>query len=29
MKLLKEWKDERGHFPEIADPDANLIELVG
>jgi len=28
VAIAKEWKDERGHFLEIADPDGNLIELV-
>ncbi len=27
--IRNEWQDDSGHFVEIADPDGNLVELVG
>jgi catechol 2,3-dioxygenase-like lactoylglutathione lyase family enzyme len=29
VPIRKEWKDDSGHFIEVADPDGNLVELVG
>jgi len=29
VAIRKEWNDDSGHFIEVADPDGNLVELVG